>query len=200
MLLLSHHSLPSLCPLVSGCLPWGKLTFVTLTPPRPTGIRPPPQSRPACKASELRALTFPYILDLPACQRVVFLNLLWFQYRCCPDLTIRNNDVGVRNKCGGRILLDRCKVDDGRATWVLLTNDFLLKRWCQFNKYSRVVSQKNMWIHKSPQTRVEPHSNRMATCLHSFIFLTRILTLKWSFCDNSVISQFGIKSFIQSDP
>lgn len=123
LLLLGHHSLPSLCPLMSGRLPRGKFTFVTLAPP--TGIRPPPQSRPACKASELRALTFPYILDLPACQGVVFLNLLWFQYRCCPDITIRNNVVGVSNKCGGGILLDRCKLDDGKARWVPLTNDFL---------------------------------------------------------------------------
>lgn len=123
LLLLCHHSLPSLWPPMTGCLPRGKLTFVTLAPL--PGIRPPAQSRPACKASELRALTFPYILDLPACHRVVFLNLLWFGYRCCPDITIRNNVVGVRNQCGGRILLDRCKLDDGRARWVLLTNDFL---------------------------------------------------------------------------
>lgn len=112
-----------LCSLMFGFLPRGTLTFVTLAPP--TGIRPPPQSWPACKASELRALTFPYILDLPACRRLVFLNLLWFQYRCCPDITIRNNVVGARNKCGPRILLDRCKVDDGKVRWVPLTNDFL---------------------------------------------------------------------------
>lgn len=46
------------------------------------------------------AQTFPSVPDLPACrQRVCFLIPPQPLYRCCPDLTIRNNVVGDGNKC-----------------------------------------------------------------------------------------------------
>lgn len=98
---LSHHSSPPALSFPHVFVPpMGKVNFCPLSL-TPVGIRTVClQPWLACKASELSALAFPYIPDLPACRRVGFLSPPWPPYRCPPDLTIRNNVVGVGKQCG----------------------------------------------------------------------------------------------------